>query len=155
MLNQNYDEKEKIGLLIIDLQEKLLPKIPNHKNLISNVIFLIKGLSIFKLPIIISQQYPQGLGPLSEALKRCIYDELQIKKHSEEEMNRYYKKAMSILDEIELPEGGYIYYNGISTIRQKCAFAKSKLAAGVMIWELQQDSHDEKSLTKAIAKELN
>lgn len=78
MLNLSHIEKEKTGLLLIDLQEKLLSKIPNHKNLISNVIFLIKGLSIFKIPIIISQQYPQGLGPLSESLKNCIYEELKV-----------------------------------------------------------------------------
>lgn len=58
-------------------------------------------------------------------------------------------------DEIVLPDSGHIYYNGIVTIRQKCTLAKSKKAAGVMIWELQQDSKDEKSLLKAVAKELN
>jgi len=58
-------------------------------------------------------------------------------------------------DEIELADGGHLYYNGIPTIRQKCAFAKANKAAGVMIWELQQDSQDENSLLKTIAKALN
>lgn len=58
-------------------------------------------------------------------------------------------------DEIELADGGHLYYNSIPTIRQKCDFAKANKAAGVMIWELQQDSQDENSLLKTIAKALN
>lgn len=53
-------------------------------------------------------------------------------------------------DEIGLPDGGKIYYNGIPTIKQKVAFAIANNAAGVMIWELTQDSKDEKSLLRAI-----
>jgi chitinase len=57
-------------------------------------------------------------------------------------------------DLVELADGGKIYYNGIPTIKQKCAFAKSHQAAGVMIWEIQQDSKDDKSLLDAISTML-
>jgi GH18 family chitinase len=53
-------------------------------------------------------------------------------------------------DSIIVPEGGKIYYNGIPTIKKKVAFAKKNGAGGVMIWEIQQDSGDERSLLKAI-----
>lgn len=53
-------------------------------------------------------------------------------------------------DSIVVPGGGKLYYNGIPTIKKKVAFAKTNGAAGVMIWEIQQDSKDEKSLLKAI-----
>jgi GH18 family chitinase len=46
--------------------------------------------------------------------------------------------------------GGLLYYNGISTIQQKVKFAMANKAGGVMIWEVQQDSKDGKSLLKAI-----
>ena len=54
-------------------------------------------------------------------------------------------------DEIETG-GGNLYYNGIPTIEKKTRFAKENGAAGVMIWQLLQDSQDDKSLLKAINK---
>ena len=48
-----------------------------------------------------------------------------------------------------------IAYNGIPTIQKKCQYAMSKGLAGVMIWELGQDSTVEKySLLRAIKLEL-
>lgn len=58
-------------------------------------------------------------------------------------------------DEVTVNGGGKIYYNGINTIRQKVAFALGSKAAGVMIWELTQDSRDGKSLLGAIHTEMN
>ena len=46
--------------------------------------------------------------------------------------------------------GGKIYYNGIATIARKVKFAKDNRAAGVMIWQLLQDSRDNKSLLNVI-----
>lgn len=43
------------------------------------------------------------------------------------------------------------YYNGIDTIRKKSRLALSS-GAGVMIWELAQDTNDDNSLLKAISK---
>lgn len=54
------------------------------------------------------------------------------------------------LDEVSVPSGGKIYYNGIPTIRQKVSFAIENGAAGIMIWELLGDTRDNLSLLKAI-----
>lgn len=54
------------------------------------------------------------------------------------------------MDSIIFPGGGKLYYNGIPTIKKKVAFARTNGAGGVMIWEIQQDSKDDKSLLKAI-----
>jgi GH18 family chitinase len=43
-----------------------------------------------------------------------------------------------------------VYYNGIATIKQKTELAQREGLAGVMIWEISQDTHDERSLLKAI-----
>ena len=43
-----------------------------------------------------------------------------------------------------------VYYNGIATIKQKTELAKKEGLAGVMIWEISQDTGDERSLLKAI-----
>lgn len=52
-------------------------------------------------------------------------------------------------DEINIG-GGTVYYNGITTIQSKTKFAVDHGASGVMIWQLLQDSKDDKSLLKAI-----
>jgi chitinase len=53
-------------------------------------------------------------------------------------------------DMVQVAGGGTVYYNGIPTIKQKTSFAIASGAAGVMIWQLLQDSHDSKSLLTAI-----
>ncbi len=41
-----------------------------------------------------------------------------------------------------------IYYNGISTVKKKSAYAK-EFAGGIMFWEIGQDANDDRSLIKA------
>ncbi len=43
-----------------------------------------------------------------------------------------------------------VYYNGINTIKSKTQFAQKEKMAGVMIWEISQDTNDQYSLLKAI-----
>jgi len=52
--------------------------------------------------------------------------------------------------DVIMPDGGgAIYYNGLSTIKNKVKLAL-KQAGGIMIWELMQDSDNELSLLKGI-----
>lgn len=67
--------KETSALLIIDLQEKILPVIKNIDSVLENTIKLIKGFKILQLPIFYTEQYPKGLGPTSSRIL--------------EELNRY------------------------------------------------------------------
>jgi GH18 family chitinase len=52
-------------------------------------------------------------------------------------------------DEYKMPEGKILYYNGVSTIKQKTVLAKEK-ASGIMIWQIQGDAKDEHSLLNVI-----
>ena len=47
-----------------------------------------------------------------------------------------------------------IHYNGIKTISQKASFARQQGSAGVMIWEISQDTIGKHSLLRAISKAL-
>ena len=51
------------GLLVIDVQEKLLPKVPDAKALVRNIAFLIDGARLLGIPVQATEQYPRGLGP--------------------------------------------------------------------------------------------
>lgn len=61
-------KKETSALLIIDLQEKILPVIHNVEIVIENTIKLIKGFKTLNLPIYFTEQYPKGLGPTSSKI---------------------------------------------------------------------------------------
>jgi isochorismate hydrolase len=63
---------EKTALLIIDIQERILPVINNYQSVIDNTLKLIKGFKVLGLPIYFTEQYPKGLGPTV----RSILDEL-------------------------------------------------------------------------------
>lgn len=49
-------------LLVIDIQEKLVPVMKEKELLINNTRILIKGLEILQVPNIVTQQYTKGLG---------------------------------------------------------------------------------------------
>jgi nicotinamidase-related amidase len=60
------------ALLIIDLQERILPVINNYQRVVDNTIKLIRGFKELNLPIFYTEQYPKGLGPTV----RSVADEL-------------------------------------------------------------------------------
>jgi chitinase len=52
-------------------------------------------------------------------------------------------------DQLKMPDGSTLYYNGIPTIRKKVELAK-KNAGGVMFWQYMGDTTGDKSLLKVI-----
>jgi len=57
------------ALLIIDIQERILPVILNNRTVVDNTLKLIKGFKNLSLPIYFTEQYPKGLGPTLQAIK--------------------------------------------------------------------------------------
>jgi len=55
-------EAEKCALVVIDIQEKLLPPIFQKEQLVRNAQLLIRAAGILKIPVLISTQYAKGLG---------------------------------------------------------------------------------------------
>src|SRR5438874_562907 len=51
------------GLLVIDVQEKLLPLIPDAASVVRNVGFLIDAAQLLEMTVQATEQYPRGLGP--------------------------------------------------------------------------------------------
>ena len=59
---------EQTGLLIIDIQERILPVINNYQLVVDNTLKLIKGFKVLGLPIYFTEQYPKGLGPTTRSI---------------------------------------------------------------------------------------
>jgi nicotinamidase-related amidase len=60
------------ALLVIDVQEKLLPKIPGGDQLVRNIAFLLDVAKVLELPAQTTEQYPRGLGPTVPELARRL-----------------------------------------------------------------------------------
>ena len=59
------------GLLVIDVQEKLMPKIANADRVTRNIAFLIDAARLMNMTVQATEQYPKGLGPtVPELAKR-------------------------------------------------------------------------------------
>jgi isochorismate hydrolase len=52
----------KASLLIIDMQEKLLPAMHEAERVLAKSVVVLKAAEALSLPILISEQYPKGLG---------------------------------------------------------------------------------------------
>jgi nicotinamidase-related amidase len=55
-------EAERCALLVVDIQEKLLPPIFQKEQLVRNAQLLIRAADVLKIPAIVSTQYAKGLG---------------------------------------------------------------------------------------------
>src|SRR5262249_36573813 len=51
------------ALLVVDVQEKLMAKIPGAAGLVRNLAFLVDGARLLDVPVMATEQYPKGLGP--------------------------------------------------------------------------------------------
>jgi nicotinamidase-related amidase len=60
------------GLLVIDVQEKLMVKIPQADALVRNIAFLIDGARTLTMPVQATEQYPKGLGTTVPELARRL-----------------------------------------------------------------------------------
>ena len=50
-------------LIVIDVQEKLARVMQERDIMVSNLQKLIKGIAVLEVPVIVTEQYPRGLGP--------------------------------------------------------------------------------------------
>lgn len=57
-------------LVVIDVQEKLLAKIPTAADLVRNAGFLLDVAALLDVPVWATEQYPKGLGPTTPELAR-------------------------------------------------------------------------------------
>ncbi len=59
-------------LLMIDIQERLMPVIYNKDEVIKNSSRLLKAASELSVPLIVTEQYPKGIGSTLPELKNLI-----------------------------------------------------------------------------------
>ncbi|CUA81582.1 MULTISPECIES: hydrolase [Gulbenkiania] len=61
-------DREQATLLVVDIQEKLLPAVEDAAGLMARTRWLLGVAQATGLPVVFSEQYPQGLGPTMAVL---------------------------------------------------------------------------------------
>ena len=55
--------RAKAGLVVVDVQERLLPAMFEPQRVVQNTVRLIQGAAVLQVPIFATEQYRKGLGP--------------------------------------------------------------------------------------------
>ena len=79
-------------LVVIDVQEKLLPHIHDKDTIVDNICRLVQAAAILELPVLVSEQYPRGLGPTVAPVAEVL----------DSEVKKYGKMAFSCIAEKQL-----------------------------------------------------
>jgi nicotinamidase-related amidase len=64
--------RDKSQLLIVDVQERLLPAMADPERVVASCVRLVRAARALHVPITISEQYPRGLGPTVEPLRQAL-----------------------------------------------------------------------------------
>lgn len=62
------------ALLVIDVQERLLPKIADRQRLTTNCAILLQMAGVLGLPYLVTEQYPTGLGRTADEVTAAMPD---------------------------------------------------------------------------------
>jgi len=75
-------ERDKSCLLVVDVQEKLAPAMTDPASVIRNAGILMRAAARLGVPLVVSEQYPQGLGPTVSELRALAPESARLAKVS-------------------------------------------------------------------------
>ena len=75
-------ERDRSCLLIVDVQEKLVPAVAQSVAVVRNCGILMQAAEQLGVPVVVSEQYPQGLGPTVPELRALSPDSARLAKLS-------------------------------------------------------------------------
>lgn len=68
--------------VMIDMQEKLVGALRRRYDILSRAAFLVKALRLLEIPLLVTEQYPKGLGPTDRRLAGLLEETLFFEKLS-------------------------------------------------------------------------
>ncbi|HUW98167.1 MAG TPA: isochorismatase family protein [Acidiferrobacter sp.] len=69
-------EAHRSQLLLVDLQARLFPAMtPSPPGLLPRILLLVRAAVLLDIPIMVTRQYPQGLGPLLPEIAMALPDD--------------------------------------------------------------------------------
>jgi nicotinamidase-related amidase len=88
--------------LVADFQEHLMPAIYEQEQIIKSTCILLQGLNLLQIPMLLTRQYPQGLGdtvaPISQAAASAsVFDKTSFSCYVEEPIRKAMVSHSNIL----------------------------------------------------------
>jgi nicotinamidase-related amidase len=74
----NYPNAETAALILVDMQEKLLKSIINTELIVARQKILLQAAELLNLDVIVTEQYPHGLGNTIPELRVCLTGKMPI-----------------------------------------------------------------------------
>lgn len=65
-------DKNKAVLVVVDVQERLVPAMDKKEKVTGNCVHLIEAAKLMKMPVLVTEQYPRGLGPTIEEIRNAL-----------------------------------------------------------------------------------
>ncbi len=75
-------QRQKAGLIVIDVQTKILATMHESKQVTDNIVRLIQGVRTLDVPVYYTEQYPKGLGETAAPVKEALTGIVGIQKMS-------------------------------------------------------------------------
>ena len=63
---------ERSVLIVVDVQERLMPAVADGERVVGNVAVLQKAAAALSVPVLLTEQYPKGLGPTVAAVREAV-----------------------------------------------------------------------------------
>jgi len=93
-------DREKTLLLLIDLQMKLVPVMAEKTTLVRRAGRLVEGANVLSVPVLVTEQYPKGLGHTYEPIAQKLHGSVDIDVKTR--FSAYSKKVAAFLEKIEI-----------------------------------------------------
>ena len=65
-------------LVVVDVQEAFRPAIPDFAMIVSRIALAIRGFQILGVPVVVTEQYPKGLGHTAEELTLSLAEDADV-----------------------------------------------------------------------------
>lgn len=65
-------KKEEAVLVLIDIQDKLAAAMKKKEDVVANCLHLVELAKMLEIPILVTEQYPKGLGPTLEEIRKAL-----------------------------------------------------------------------------------
>jgi len=59
-------------IVVVEMQERLFPHIHEHRTLEHNCKILLSGFQVLKIPLLLTEQYPKGLGNTIQSIQSVL-----------------------------------------------------------------------------------
>jgi len=65
-------QRERTALVVIDVQGKLARIVQQSDSVLQNIARMVKGARVLGLPIVVTEQYPEGIGPTVDEIRDVL-----------------------------------------------------------------------------------